>query len=106
MIVICCTLHYINNKFEFSSSVLGLYYLDQPHNANYLFENLKEILNEWNISENNIKYFIGDSESNVKAALEKFGRDFSKHIPCVVHKLNSCVNVFKIKIKGNQKLYK
>ena len=88
-----CTLHYINNKFEFSSRVLGLYYLDQPHNANYLFEKLKEILNEWNTSENIIE-------------------DISKHIPCVAHKLNSCVSdMFKIKeiknyINNNKNVFK
>ena len=92
--------------------MLGLYYLDQPHNANFLFEKLKEILNEWNISENIIKYFIADSGSNVKAALEKFGRDISKHIPCVAQKLNSCVSdMFKIKeiknyINNNKNVFK
>ena len=31
------TLHFINDNWELSSRVLGLYYLDQPHCADYIY---------------------------------------------------------------------
>ena len=89
------TLHYINDKWELTSRVLGLYYLNQPLCADYIFEKTNEILTEWNLSVDKILFFIADSGANIKAAFEQF----NKHLPCSAHKINSVVNdLFKIKI--------
>ena len=89
------TLHYINDKWELCSRVLGLYYLDQSHSADYIYQKTNEILTEWNLSTDKILFFIADSGANIKAALEQF----HKHLPCSAHKINSVVDdLFKIKV--------
>ena len=40
------TLHYINDKWELCSRVLGPYNLDQSHSADYIYQKTNEVLTD------------------------------------------------------------
>lgn len=82
------TAHYFDSNFELKSAVLDTKLLTESHTAQYLNSVLKDITQEWGIS-NKIVCFVTDGGANIKAAVNLFG---AAHFPCIAHKLNLVVN--------------
>ncbi|CAF1090283.1 unnamed protein product [Brachionus calyciflorus] len=82
------TCHYLNKDFILTSRLLSLKYLEEDHKSEYLFEVLKEIINEWYLDGKVFK-IVSDSGSNMKGAITRFN---DKFVPCVAHRINLCVN--------------
>lgn len=80
------TVHFINNK-RMESVTVALKPLNSSHTADNIKNNVKEILNEWNLSGEKIVCAITDGGPNiVKAFQELFGK--SKHLHCCAHRLH------------------
>ncbi|CAF0995662.1 unnamed protein product, partial [Brachionus calyciflorus] len=96
------TIHFIEQiNYFLKNKVLGLIYLDQDHNKEYLNIKLKETLEEWKVLDR-IFGIVSDSGSNMKSALTLFDTSVLR-LPCAAHKLNSAVNdLFTIKIIANK----
>lgn len=45
------TLHFTDANFNLVDRVIGLRYLDQPHNADYIYQVLQEVLVEWKVQD-------------------------------------------------------
>lgn len=83
------TAHMYDNDFKLKTFVLTTEKLDKNHTAQYIYEILRKILENWNIT-NKVIAVVTDSGANIKAAIKKL--EGIHHIPCTAHQLNLVVS--------------
>lgn len=81
------TCHYINHEMQLCSKVLETLYVQKDHTAPNLAEELKNIAEEWEITQK-ICCIITDNAANIVAAVNLLGW---RHLPCFAHTLNLIV---------------
>lgn len=94
------TAHVYNTNYVLKTFVLTTEKLNKNHTAQYLYETLIEIFEEWKII-NKVVAIVTDSGANIKAAIKKMNG--IPHIPCTAHKLNLVVtNALKIQCGADE----
>lgn len=84
------TVHYIQEN-KLISTTIEVHELTERHIADYIGEQLLEILSKWNIDKNKVVAVITDSAQNMVSAIIKIF-DKQTHIPCFAHLLNLVVD--------------
>ncbi|XP_008178587.1 zinc finger BED domain-containing protein 1-like [Acyrthosiphon pisum] len=94
------TAHVYNTNYVLKTFVLTTEKLNKNHTAQYLYETLIKIFEEWKII-NKVVAIVTDSGANIKAAIKKMNG--IPHIPCTAHKLNLVVtNALKIQCGADE----
>lgn len=78
------TAHFFNNEYILESYVLSTTQLVTNHTAIYLSSTLRNIFEEWHITEK-VVAIVTDGAANIKAAINLLG---IYHLPCAAHMLN------------------
>lgn len=92
------TAHFIGEDAELKSYMLECAQFSDRHTAENLANLVKQIAEEWNIS-NKIVAVSSDNASNIKGAIK---HNNWKQIPCFAHTLNLVVQNALLKIKDTQ----
>lgn len=79
------TVHTYDKDLKLKTFILTTEKLEKSHTAQYIYEVLLKVFEEWNIY-NKIVAIVTDSGANIKAAIKKFNG--IAHIPCTAHMLN------------------
>ena len=80
------TAHYIFEK-ELKSTAIGVTELTERHTSDVIGKWMKNIIEEWHISDQKIVVFVTDNGSNIKKAVkDTFGA--TRHISCFAHSIN------------------
>jgi len=88
---VAVTVHFIDTtECVLKSFLLGCFNFEKSHSSNNLSVFLKDIFNEWNISEK-IKVAVTDNAANITAAI-KMNKNW-RHIPCLAHTINLIAQV-------------
>lgn len=82
------TAHTYDKDYVLKTFILTTEKLDRNHTAQYIYEVLTKVFEEWEIN-NKIGAIVTDSGANIKAAIKKFNG--VPYIPCTAHKLNLVV---------------
>ena len=90
------TCHYINQEMQLCSKILETLYMQKYHTARNLAEELKNIAEEWEITEK-ICCIITDNVASNVAAVNLLGW---RHLPCFAHTLNLIVQDFLEAVDG------
>ena len=84
----CLTIHYVSADFTLQSHLLETKEFPDSHTAENVAEELKGILNQWELSVDNLVAATTDNCSNMVLALSI---NHWNHIPCLSHILNLAV---------------
>lgn len=80
------TVHFLQN-ISLKSYSLAVAELKERHTAQYISEQLENILSDWEINSEKIVSVVTDNAANVVSAVHKtFGKH--RHIPCFAHTIN------------------
>lgn len=84
------TCNYIDQNWTIKSPVLETKFLAERHFADYLADQLKESIREWDI-ENRVVAIVHDSASNIRS-IANIINDQYIDVPCSAHILQICIN--------------
>ena len=89
---ISLTLHFIDNSWELKSYTLVTYSFPEQHTGDNIVEKLKEVINEYNITDNNVVAIVHDQGSNFQRAGRVLAKEKQwKSVNCAAHCLQLCV---------------
>lgn len=96
------TVHFIHST-KLCSAALGIFELSQSHTANYIYNELMNVLSLWDIPKSKILAIVTDNDATMlKAVGEKFGK--KKHLRCFAHSINLVAEATIKKVDGLQNL--
>lgn len=96
------TVHFIYSS-KLCSAALGIFELSQSHTANYVYHELMNVLNLWDIPKSKILAIVTDNDATmIKAIGENFGKN--KHLRCFAHSINLVAEATIKKVDGLQNL--
>ena len=78
------TVHYINNTFELKHHLLVTKEFPESHSAANIADELRNIIQEWDLTEQNISAITTDNGRNIAAAARELGWT---NLPCFSHTL-------------------
>lgn len=79
--------HYVFEK-ELKSTTIGVTELTEGHTSDVIGKWMKNLIEEWHISDHKVVVLVTDNGSNIKKAVTvTFGA--AKHISCFAHSINS-----------------
>lgn len=81
------TVHFINDKNELTSLLLGCCHSEERHTAEMLSTNIRQELTKWEVSQK-VCAAVTDNAANITAAIRILNW---RHIPCFAHSLNLIV---------------
>lgn len=80
------TIHFVHSA-ELCSAALGIFELSESHTANYISQELLNVLSLWEIPKSKILTVVTDNDSAMtKAVVDNFG--INRHLPCFAHTIN------------------
>lgn len=87
--VMAVTIHFIDSHFKIKSVLLECVEYEGGHGSENLSQNLRKVITDWNISENNVLLGISDNAANIRKAISV---DLKwRHFGCYAHTLNLIV---------------
>lgn len=84
------TCSYVNKEWKICSPVLETRYLAERHYAAYLKDEMKAVIQEWNI-DNKVVAIVHDNASNIKSIAQSLNPTWMD-IGCAAHTLQICIN--------------
>ncbi|KAL7286687.1 hypothetical protein TKK_0019072 [Trichogramma kaykai] len=84
------TVSFLSSKYEWVTRSLGLFPLDERHNAEYLKSKLQHVFEKFKLDKKKLNVLINDGEQAKKnAAIEVVGID--KYLTCSAHKVSHLI---------------
>ena len=85
-------MHFIDNSWELKSYTLATCPFPEQHTGDNIVEKLKEVINEYNITDNNVAAIVHDQGSNFQRAGCVLAEEKQwKSVNCAAHCLQLCV---------------
>ena len=89
---ISLTLHFIDNSWELKSYTLATYPFPEQHTGDNIVEKLKEVIKEYNITDDKVAAIVHDQGSNFQRAGRVLAEEKKwKSVNCAAHCLQLCV---------------
>lgn len=96
------TVHFIHST-KLCSAALGIFELSQSHTANYINNELMNVLSLWDIPKSKILAIVTDNDATMlKAVGENFGK--KNYLRCFAHSINLAAEATIKKVDGLQNL--
>lgn len=85
------TARFINSEHELRSTVLQVTHFPGAHTASNIRQFIDDSLESWGIPPSKIEAILTDNAANVVAAVKTSSLGAKKHIPCVIHTMQLCI---------------